>query len=740
MVLIIIIVCLLLFINWLINSNVRSVKESNAGTVVRILISHLQLTGLCAHFALNWPTPVTIFFNLASIVSNVGASQILLLDCLLGTYEDVFPHVFKRTVTWAFAPVVLILAYTILWSRKADVDGDGTADQLGLRDRFLISFFVVNFMLYPTLCKEGMMVFSCVSIGDGDHWFMNGDFDVECYVDARYNRFSLIIMLPMVILYILGVPLATAMIIYSHRNYLHKPANVVKLHMLTAGIRDSRLMWEVMMLLQKTAFVWVAVYMRKYGQVSQAYAGIMVLMVGLLSLLKDHPYKVINTGYDPDSGKFDNKKKGDILQTLASQSYIVLLTTMFLGIFEMIASEYFYEEVQTSVENFSMGMLCIILMTNIVYVVQAMRIYILELHRENQLGKTGGRVMYKLRQLSGLSKSQKSVSKFKRASLRVTSIFDGDKLWNEKKSASGGEENEQALLAIASVKTEKTEESAKFLAKVKKEKEMDEAAYKAQKKAKVKARFKKAMLLNKMAMQYNDSKESIDQARTSLTLAIRNKDLNLLRSLIRALNTHSKMVNALAAEISKAAICVEDTQNEIIAELIAASKDHSNPDQAERLRKAFDRAMDNGVQEPKELITESEKLLKTAEHLKKLEKMIEQLNSRTIAEIKSFKKPPEDVVKVMKAVMLAVGTPPKEVSDWGGIKLWLGKTGKMSIKRRIQTLDYAVLKSKKRTVKVIEKLIASVHIDKVESISKGASVFYAWTSGVLMDIDEDFGK
>ena len=94
----------------------------------------------------------------------------------------------------------------------------------------------------------------------------------------------------------------------------------------------------------------------------------------------------------------------------------------------------------------------------------------------------------------------------------------------------------------------------------------------------------------------------------------------------------------------------------------------------------------------------------------------------------------------MRGVMLAVGTPPKEVSDWSGIKLWLGKTGKMSIKRRIMTLDYAVLKSKKRTVKVIGKLINSVHIDKVQQISKGASIFYAWTSGVLMDLDEDFGK
>ena len=107
----------MLFINWLINSNVRSVKESNAGTVVRILISHLQLTGLCAHFALNWPTPVTIFFNLASIVSNVGASQILLLDCLLGTYEDVFPHVFPPCFSSdVFPPMCFSDLFSVLFS------------------------------------------------------------------------------------------------------------------------------------------------------------------------------------------------------------------------------------------------------------------------------------------------------------------------------------------------------------------------------------------------------------------------------------------------------------------------------------------------------------------------------------------------------------------------------------------------------------------------------------------------
>ena len=121
-------------------------------------------------------------------------------------------------------------------------------------------------------------------------------------------------------------------------------------------------------------------------------------------------------------------------------------------------------------------------------------------------------------------------------------------------------------------------------------------------------------------------------------------------------------------------------------------------------------------------------------------KMIDELDKRTIAEIKSFKKPPDDVVKVMRAVLLALGTQPKEVADWSGIKLWLGKTGKMSIKRRIYGLDYARLRSKKRTVKVIEKLISSIAIDEVEKVSKGASIFYAWTSGVLLDVDEDFAK
>ena len=743
---------MLFIISWLIESNVRSLKESNAGTVVRILISHLQLVGLCAHYALNWPNPVTIFFNISSALSNVGASQILLLDCLLGTYEDVFPHVFKRAIAWGVTPVVLIIAYTILWSKKADMDGDGTRDELELKDKFLISFFVVNFMLYPTLCKEGMMVFSCISVGDENHWFMNGDMDVECYADARYNQFSLIIMLPMVLLYILGIPLATAVIIFSYRNKLHKPSNVVKLHMLTAGVRESRLMWEVMLLMQKAGFVWVAVYMRKYGQVSQAYAGILVLGVGLLMLLKDHPYKVISVGYDPTTNKFDDKQKGDILQNLASQSYIVLLTTMYLGIFEMIATNYFYEEFNISRKNFSMAMLCVILMANIVYLVQAVRVYLLELHRENQLGSIGGTIMVKFRQLSGLTKGKTSVSKFKKASLRVTSIFDGNKLWDDKKGSGNGikpakwssqvipkslaEDAFGVNLDEDDIKMD--EESRALLLKMQAEEKADEEMFRKARQAKVKARFKQAMLMNQVSQQYNDSKEAIEKARGALKDATHKKNIGMIRTIIGGLQPHPKMMNALAVEVASAAKVLRSGEQELVTELKEAIKDHENPNQDVRLRDAVDAATEAGVSEPPELISEAEDKLMKLEHLAKLRKMIENLDNKLVAEIKSFKNPPNDITLVLRAVLLCVGTSPGEVSDWDGVRLWVGKTGKLNLKRRIIDLDIEFLKTKKKTVKIVERLIKQVSIARISSVSKGAATFYSWTVGILLDIDPSF--
>lgn len=267
---------------------------------------------------------------------------------------------------------------------------------------------------------------------------------------------------------------------------------------------------------------------------------------------------------------------------------------------------------------------------------------------------------------------------------------------------------------------------------------MDEEMFRKARKEKIKARFNHAMRINRITQQYNDSKESIESARKSLKTAIQQNDLGMIRSILTTLQQRPTMMKALGKEIGKAARALESGENALIRELREASDDHGNPEQETRLRGAVDGVTEAGISEPADLISEAEDTLMKLQHLNKLRKMIEDLNQKTIAEIKSYKKPMEDIIHVMRAVLLAIGTPPGEIKDWEGCRLWIGKTGKMSLKRRIKSLDYSILSSKPKTLKIVKYLVNKVRVEKIQAISKGAAVFYAWICGVLLEIDPSF--
>merc|ERR1712072_178978 len=146
----------------------------------------------------------------------------------------------------------------------------------------------------------------------------------------------------------------------------------------------------------------------------------------------------------------------------------------------------------------------------------------------------------------------------------------------------------------------------------------------------------------------------------------------MIRTIIGGLQPHPKMMNALAVEVASAAKVLQSGEQEIVAELWEAITDHENPNQDVRLRDAVDAATEAGVSEPPELISEAEDKLMALEHLAKLRKMIETMDNKLVAEIKSFKSPPNDITLVLRAVLLCVGTSPGEISDWDGVRLLVG--------------------------------------------------------------------
>lgn len=122
--------------------------------------------------------------------------------------------------------------------------------------------------------------------------------------------------------------------------------------------------------------------------------------------------------------------------------------------------------------------------------------------------------------------------------------------------------------------------------------------------------------------------------------------------------------------------------------------------------------------------------------LKRLQKLVHEvmtLNQRTIAEIRSYTKPVKEIHIVMQATLVLLGNPSEETRDWKNVQALIGKTGKQSLKRRIQVLD--VNKLKEDTVKNAKELLKDIRLEDVVTISAGAATFYSWSGGIVEEFE-----
>ena len=169
--------------------------------------------------------------------------------------------------------------------------------------------------------------------------------------------------------------------------------------------------------------------------------------------------------------------------------------------------------------------------------------------------------------------------------------------------------------------------------------------------------------------------------------------------------------------------------------------DTNNPDQFAVVSSALAVMLENDLCDStgneEELVSRARVLLETLHRLWLLKKAVADLNQKTIAEIKSFNEPLQEVIVVMRVVFLLLGHSRNELSEWKKIRAWIGKTGKVSLKRRIANFvvpNVGEFGIKESTVKFATDEISKVHLDRIQDISIGAMVFYSWASGVLDEL------
>eukprot|EP00198_Chlamydomonas_reinhardtii_P010737 XP_001700074.1 predicted protein [Chlamydomonas reinhardtii] len=255
--------------------------------------------------SLQWPAAVREFLAVTNSLS-YSVSSFISLDCSLD-HTSAVPVSVQRTIISLSVPLMLALLAWLLWTalyfrlkaRKAVVPSYGRY----MNTRFVITLIVITFYCYPGVTDMLLSIFSCPRLDTGGAatpygaaaravgTFWAEDYDLECFKGV-HNFLAMALALPLVVVFSLGVPAASALFLWYNRDRLENdPAFAAKYGFVFGEYRPQYFYWESIIMLRKLVMVVVIVYVGYIGVGVQVLVALGVLMLATVMQLLCRPFR-----------------------------------------------------------------------------------------------------------------------------------------------------------------------------------------------------------------------------------------------------------------------------------------------------------------------------------------------------------------------------------------------------------------------------------------------------------------
>ena len=175
----------------------------------------------------------------------------------------------------------------------------------------------------------------------------------------------------------------------------------------------------------------------------------------------------------------------------------------------------------------------------------------------------------------------------------------------------------------------------------------------------------------------------------------------------------------------------------------AVKNEPARPMQYERLDKALKQALKFNVhlqglspeskqqqENVKDMLLTASQLRDRLEKLWAMRKLVEKMDQRSVAEIRSFNNPKPQIQGVMRATLILLGTKERSLKTWNDICKCIVNVGENSLRFRIQ--NFIVQDVTQKQAARAESLLHGIEVDRIASISAGATVFYRWSTAVCL--------
>jgi hypothetical protein len=195
---------------------ISKAKEENSdrGILIKVLFSGLQMNAISLAFAFQFEGFFDDYLTTQSAVSSAGTSA-LNLDCLWGS-GSVYPFYVETLVYMVFPLILLGLPVFILAAWFACNIAKPNAREI--RSRVMNLYFagavVVLFLAHPTLSTRAMKLFQCTKIADT--WYLKEQLEEECW-STNHMLWVVVCGIPMLLLYVVGIPASAFLILYRNR-------------------------------------------------------------------------------------------------------------------------------------------------------------------------------------------------------------------------------------------------------------------------------------------------------------------------------------------------------------------------------------------------------------------------------------------------------------------------------------------------------------------------------------------
>lgn len=220
------------------------------------------------------------------------ASTILSFDCMMSdasVSEIEGSKVPVKSIFALLSPILIGIAMSIFWVIFFLIVRKFSSY---LRKCLMVSLITTFYLIHPTLTEQAFSLFLCTDLEDAGTR-LETDLNVECW-KRGHLIWALPIGIPMIILWVIGMPIVGFFLLYINRKKLDEKKVMESYVILYQGLRRKHYYWEIVNTLRKVIILSLNILINE--PIYKALSGclFLIFMMRVQDAVRPYNLKVVN--------------------------------------------------------------------------------------------------------------------------------------------------------------------------------------------------------------------------------------------------------------------------------------------------------------------------------------------------------------------------------------------------------------------------------------------------------------